>query len=132
MVSRANRLQCWRVFRFRFSTYLVETFAISGRPISESLSLLPLKVAMYFAYFDESGDPGPLPASPTAFYVVACVLVNDRVWRENLEFLVKVRRRLRTRWGISMRPEIKATDIRRARGPLAHLHWSQSQRADFY
>jgi len=87
---------------------------------------------MYLAYLDESGDPGPVATSPTNFYVVGCVLIHDRAWHENLEKLVKLRRWLRTKYGMRARDEIKATDIRRGQGPLAPLRWSQAERDKFY
>lgn len=84
------------------------------------------------AYLDESGDPGPIATSPTKFYVVGCVIIHDRAWHENLEKLVKLRRWLRTKFGIRARDEIKATDLRRGQGPLAALRWSQDERTKFY
>jgi len=87
---------------------------------------------MYLAYLDESGDPGPIATSPSKFYVVACVLVQDRAWHENLEKLVKLRRWLRAKYGIRARDEIKATDIRRGQGPLSPLRWSLDERMTFY
>ena len=87
---------------------------------------------MFIAYLDESGDSGLLPGSPTRFYVVACVLVQDRRWRAALDSLVDLRQRLRAKFNIRSRDEIKATDIRRGRGPLLPLKWSLEERADFY
>jgi hypothetical protein len=87
---------------------------------------------MYLAYFDESGDSGPVPTSPTKFYVISCVLVHEAVWLNSLDLLVKIRRRLKTRFGIAVIPEIKATDFRRGQGPLRHLPWSAVQRAELF
>ena len=87
---------------------------------------------MYLAYFDESGDSGALPASPSRFYVVSCVLIPDHDWADTLNFWVRLRKYLMTKHGIRPRAEIKATDIRRGQGPLAHLRWSPAKRDEFY
>ena len=87
---------------------------------------------MYLAYFDESGDSGVTAASPTRFYVIACVLIHEAVWLDALDLLVRIRRRLKTVFGIYVTPEIKATDFRWGSGPLQHLKWSAAQRADLF
>jgi hypothetical protein len=84
---------------------------------------------MYLAYFDESGDSGSLPMSPTSFFVLACVLVHEAVWLPNLDQLVKLRRRIRRKLGIRVHDEIKATHIKKGRGPLSHLHLAPARRA---
>jgi len=38
---------------------------------------------MYLAYLDESGDTG-LVNSPTAYFVLSCVLVHESNWLESL------------------------------------------------
>jgi hypothetical protein len=86
---------------------------------------------MYLAYFDESGDAG-LVNSPTTFFVLSCVLVHETRWIETLDALVDLRRRLKAKYGIPTRPEIKATDLRRGRGPLLPLRWSLADRMRLY
>jgi hypothetical protein len=86
---------------------------------------------VYLAYFDESGDAGVVN-SPTKYFVLCCVLVHEKQWLETLDGLVAMRRRMRELHGISTRPEIKSTDIRRGRGPLLGLRWSPSRRMEFY
>jgi hypothetical protein len=86
---------------------------------------------MYLAYFDESGDTG-LVNSPTRFFVLSCALVHEKRWLETLDGLVKMRVKMRQQHGISPRPEIKATDIRRGQGPLLALRWSLARRMTFY
>jgi hypothetical protein len=87
---------------------------------------------VYLAYFDESGDSGALPQSPTRFFVLACVLVNEAVWLANLDRLVKLRRGIRRKLGIRARDEIKATHIRKGRGPLTRLHLAPARRARMF
>ncbi len=86
---------------------------------------------MYLFYFDESGDSG-LVGSPTKFFVLSCVIVHQDQWLPTLDKLIEMRRLIRVRHGISTRPEIKASDIRRGRGPLASLRWSLERRMVFY
>ena len=82
---------------------------------------------MYLAYFDESGDAG-LVNSPTKFFVLSCALVHERDWLKTLDGLIEMRRRMRQQHGISPRPEIKSTHIRRSQGPLKPLRWSLARR----
>lgn len=86
---------------------------------------------MYLAYFDESGDSG-LVNSPTQFFVLACLLIHEQHWLSSLDQLIAMRRGVKLRHGISTRPEIKSTDIRRGQGPLQDLRWSPSQRRQFF
>ena len=87
---------------------------------------------MYLAYFDESGDSGAIGESPTRFFVLACVLVHEAVWLENLSSLVRFRSALRQRYGISRNAELKANLIRKGRGPLAELGWPSERRGQMF
>jgi Protein of unknown function (DUF3800) len=86
---------------------------------------------MFMAYFDESGDSG-LIKSPTRFFVLSCVLVHQDHWLSTLDRLIDMRRQIKKQHGVSTRPEIKATDMRRGRGPLLDLRWSLERRMAFY
>lgn len=86
---------------------------------------------MYLTYLDESGDPG-LINSPTKYYVLSCILINDAAWLEVLNELVALRRTLRDRYGIPSRQEIKSSDIKNGRGVFWPLRWSRTHRFDFY
>src|SRR5437764_2611291 len=61
---------------------------------------------MFLAYFDESGDAGVVN-SPTQFFVLACILVPETDWLAYLDKLVALRRRLRQRYSVKTRPELK-------------------------
>jgi hypothetical protein len=87
---------------------------------------------VYLAYFDESGDSGAIDRSPTRFFVLACVLVHEAVWLENLNSLVHFRSLLRRRYGISRNAELKANEIRKGRGPLTDLHWFSERRGRMF
>ena len=82
---------------------------------------------MYLAYFDESGDSG-LKNSPTKYFVLACVIVHETKWLEALNALISLRARLKDRYGIKARPEIKSTDLRRGRGALLGLKTAPAAR----
>jgi Protein of unknown function (DUF3800) len=64
--------------------------------------------------------------------VLSCVLVHHSKWQDSLDSLVTMRRAVRDKHGISMAAEIKATQIRKGRGPLEPLHWSLATRMAFY
>jgi hypothetical protein len=74
---------------------------------------------MYFAYFDESGDSGVGPKSPTRFFVLACILMHATEWAASLDELIKLRRDLRRSYGLPVRPEIKALDFVKGRGGMS-------------
>lgn len=89
---------------------------------------------MWLAYFDESGDSGhpKVVNSPTKFFVLSGVLVHQDNWLATLDRLVALRRRLRTTYGISSRPEIKAQDIRPGKGVFRNLALPPDGRLNLY
>jgi hypothetical protein len=62
---------------------------------------------MYFAYFDESGDPGRIN-SPTLGFSLSAVLVHDKDWLNLLDNMKKYRGFLRDTFGLKLHDEIKA------------------------
>lgn len=57
----------------------------------------PHRHKMYICYFDESGDAGVASATlhpPTNWFVLACVLMQDRDWLDILNELVALRKKL--------------------------------------
>jgi len=78
--------------------------------------------SMYAAYFDESGDSG-IVGSPTTFFVLACVLVHETTWLDALDALIGLRRDLKGRHGIPMRPEIEGKHFKNGRGVFDSLGW---------
>jgi hypothetical protein len=74
------------------------------------------------AYVDETGDTGSLAkkgASQT--FGLGCVLIDAAAWPAAFDELLQFRRRLRLKFGIPMRAEIKATYLIRGSGDLAPL-----------
>jgi hypothetical protein len=86
---------------------------------------------MHLAYFDESGDSGPVATSPTRFFVLGCVMMHESVWRVNLDTILAMRRRARLAAGIPVTAELKAAHIRKGRGALLPLRWSPDRRGKF-
>jgi len=74
--------------------------------------------AMLLAYVDESGDTGPPSHGGSQTYTLGCVLVEASRWNSAFDELVALRRRLRSRFGIRIRDEIKANFLVRGAGPL--------------
>ena len=86
---------------------------------------------MYLAYLDESGDAG-LRNSPTRYFVLSCVLVNEAHWLNTLDLLVELRRSLRRQYNIPTRPELKAKHLKTGRGPLGQCQLSLASRIRLY
>lgn len=86
-----------------------------------------LASAMYFAYFDESGDNG-MDNSPTCAFTLAGVLVHEREWIEALNALVSFRTYLRDQFQILRRTELKANWLVQRKGAFKDSPLSFSAR----
>src|SRR5579864_3825012 len=64
---------------------------------------------MYIMYVDESGDTGTVN-SPTKFYILSAIVVNECNWRQYLQDAVTFRRFIKTRFGLLMKEEIHASE----------------------
>jgi len=74
---------------------------------------------VYICYFDESGDPGIPSAtlnSPTNWFVLGCVLMQDSDWLDTLNALVDLRRELKSNHGLPVRGELKGTHFLSGKG----------------
>jgi len=89
---------------------------------------------MYLAYFDESGDSGRGPRSPTPSFTLAAVVVHERDWLTLLNLLIAHRKHLRDAHGLSPREEIKANYLIHGRGVFgpAGLNLPRATRIDIY
>ena len=65
---------------------------------------------MYLMYVDESGDPG-LTGSPTRYFVLSGLVVQELRWRPYLEQIVDFRRRMKALYGLKLREEIHASAL---------------------
>ena len=87
---------------------------------------------MYFAYFDESGDSGMSPKSPTETFTLACILIHDKNWLSALDQTVAFRRYLRDQFKISPRLELKAAWLVNNKGPIRSCGLSYKARMAAY
>jgi hypothetical protein len=60
---------------------------------------------VYIMYVDESGDPG-LHDSPTRYLVLCGFVVPEVMWHDYLGRMVAFRRRMRDKYGLSLRDEL--------------------------
>ena len=70
------------------------------------------------AYIDESGNTGTVNAGGSLTYALGCVIVDADLWPSAFDELLTFRRRIRTKFGIHMRAEIKANYLLRNSGDL--------------
>src|SRR5690349_324858 len=88
---------------------------------------------MLLAYVDESGNTGDVSlGGATSHYVLGCVLVDSDRWSEGFDDLVAFRRRLRDRFSLPVRAEVKANFLIRASGPFRSLDLAPAERGLIY
>ncbi len=83
---------------------------------------------MLLCYVDESGNTGDPATGGTLTYTLGCVIVNDAAWPVVFDELVALRRRLKSRFGIKVRDELKANYLLRGSGPMRGLGLSPNER----
>lgn len=83
---------------------------------------------MLIAYVDESGDTGPDLAKSTSTYTLGCVLIDAVDWRQSFNDVISLRRRIKLRYGIPMRAEIKSNYLIRSSGDLKNLGLNPNDR----
>lgn len=83
---------------------------------------------MLIAYVDESGDTGPDLEKSTSTYTLGCVLVNATDWNRSFNDLISLRRRIKLRYGIPVRAEIKSNFLIRSSGDLKNLGLNPNDR----
>lgn len=81
------------------------------------------------SYVDESGDTGFGEQRSSLTYTLGCVVVNSSHWGGVLDEFVEFRRRLKTKFKIPMRSELKANYVLRGTGTLKHLNLSPRERS---
>lgn len=88
---------------------------------------------MLLAYIDESGNTGDVSkGGSTSHYVLGCVLVDADKWSAGFDDLVEFRRRLRDRFQLPVRAEVKANYLIRSSGPFRALGLAPAERALIY
>ncbi|MFF0964000.1 DUF3800 domain-containing protein [Streptomyces sp. NPDC003703] len=84
------------------------------------------------AYIDESGNTGAVERGGTLTYTLGCVLIEDHKWATSFDEAVAFRRRLRDKFGILMRSELKANFLLRNSGSIRQLGIGPSGRQVIY
>ncbi len=87
---------------------------------------------MLIAYIDESGDTGNSLNRSSATYTLGCVLIDANDWSQAFDDLIAMRRRLRNRFKIPVRAEIKANYLVRGSGALKAVNLSPAERSLIY
>lgn len=88
----------------RQSSALTRTYQVTSACYFEGVGEV-----LYFAYFDESGDSGLHPSSPTRSFTLCGLLIHDQNWLSALDQTVAFRRYLRDQFRIPSRMELKAS-----------------------
>lgn len=87
---------------------------------------------MLIAYVDESGNTGPPNAGGSLTFTLGCVLVDAERWPHTFDQLLSFRRRVREKFGIRMRSEIKANYLLRNAGDLRPYNLGEGARKIVY
>ncbi|MFW5415045.1 DUF3800 domain-containing protein [Nocardiopsis sp. CNT-189] len=87
---------------------------------------------MLLAYIDESGDTGPVSGNGSHTYTLGCVLVDADDWPTSFDELVAFRRRIKERFGVLLRDELKANHLVRGGGSIRDLGLSPEARRRIY
>lgn len=80
------------------------------------------------SYIDESGDTGFGEQRSSTTYTLGCVVINSSHWGGVLDEYVEFRRRLKNKFKIPVRAELKANFVLRGNGTLKHLNLSPAER----
>jgi len=75
---------------------------------------------MYLMYVDESGDSGVVN-SPTNYFILTAIVVNELHWKTTLEKLVKLREQLKETKGLKLREEIHSVHFINKPGELKRI-----------
>ncbi|GAA3344180.1 hypothetical protein GCM10020358_46390 [Amorphoplanes nipponensis] len=76
---------------------------------------------MLIAYVDESGNTGRITQGGSAAYALGCLLIRSRDWPASFDALQAFRQRIRDKFGVPMRAEIKASHLLRGGGTIRDL-----------
>lgn len=89
-------------------------------------------VDVLLAYIDESGNTGAVAKGGTVTYTLGCVLLKSHDWAASFDEAVAFRRRIKDRFGILMRSELKANFLLRNSGSIRDLGLAPSARYIIY
>lgn len=84
------------------------------------------------AYVDETGDTGVGSSRSSLSFTLGCVVVKAEDWSPVFDDLLNFRRRLKARFGLPIRAEVKANHLIRDGGPVKPLQLSPAERSLIY
>ncbi|BBZ09683.1 hypothetical protein MDOR_38520 [Mycolicibacterium doricum] len=87
---------------------------------------------MLIAYIDESGNTGDPGNGGSMTFTLGCVLVDADAWPETFDGLLQFRRRIRDKFGVHMRAEVKANYLLRNGGALRRYRLGHRARHTIY
>lgn len=81
------------------------------------------------AYVDESGDTGVGSERSSLSFTLGCVVIKAEDWGPVFDDLLNFRRRLKSRFGLPVRAEVKANYLIRDTGPIKPLTLTSAERS---
>jgi hypothetical protein len=98
----------------------------------DDIPLLWQAQSVLLAFVDESGNTGAVAGGGSLTYSLGCVLVDADRWPSAFDELLYFRRRLRDRFSIPMRAEIKANYLVRSSGDIRAIGLAPGERYVIY
>lgn len=86
---------------------------------------------MYIAYVDESGDPGR-NMRLTSYFTLSGIIIADSNWRVFLDRIKVFRQGLRKDFGITLKSDLRATDLWRRKGDLKRLKLRYADQVEIF
>jgi len=86
---------------------------------------------MYIAYVDESGDDGHNVAI-TRYFTLSGIIIADSNWRTFLEKVKAFRRELKRDFGLTLKADLRATDLWRRKGDLKRLKLRYADQVEIF
>ena len=86
---------------------------------------------MYIAYVDESGDPGHNLVL-TSYFTLSGIILADSNWKIFLEKVKAFRQGLKRDFGLTLKADLRGTDLWRSKGDFKGLRLSYADRARIF
>ncbi len=86
---------------------------------------------MYIAYVDESGDPGR-NTRLTQYFTLSGIILADSNWKIFLEKVKTFRKGLKRDFGLTLKADLRATDLWRRKGDLKRLKLRYADQVEIF